>query len=115
MTDQIVQPVEIELPADESADAVGSYRIYWYGKGMKKTRPEAIRFIANEGAGRQLADVPSDTWRTSLATYIDGPTWIGSWKGDNYNGANVVLHPNGSIGTVEDGEQELPFFISYIG
>ncbi|GAA3466050.1 hypothetical protein [Nonomuraea roseola] len=114
MTEQLVQiPISL-ADAEDEATAQGTYRLYWYGKGHKKTRNDAYAFAASRGEGHQLADIPSDSWRTSAATYLDGPAWIFSWRGDSYGEGNVVLHPNGTIGTVEDGNQQLPFLISYI-
>ncbi|MFI6801665.1 hypothetical protein [Streptosporangium canum] len=116
MTEQLTQiPITVDAEYADDAAAAGTYRLYWYGKGLKKTREEARAFAASRGEGHQLADLPSDVWRTSAATYLDGPAWIYSWKGDNYGDGNVVLHPNGSIGTLEDGAQPLPFLISYVG
>ncbi|MFD1931285.1 MULTISPECIES: hypothetical protein [Nonomuraea] len=112
MTEQLTQIPILATGAEETAQ--GTYRLYWYGKSYKKTRNEAHAFAASRGEGHQLADIPSDTWRTSAAKYLDGPAWIYSWRGDSYGEGNVVLHPNGSIGTMEDGNQQLPFLISYI-
>ncbi|MEV7009819.1 hypothetical protein [Streptosporangium sp. NPDC051022] len=110
MTEQLVR---IPISADGAKRAKDGYHLYWYGKDFKKTRNEARAFAAAQGEGHQLADIPNETWRDSAAKYLDGPAWIYSWKGDNYGNGNVVLHPNGSIGTVEDGNQKLPFLISY--
>ncbi|MEU0518468.1 hypothetical protein [Streptosporangium sp. NPDC006007] len=115
MTEQLVRiPIVAAGSADAATLAEGTYHLYWYGKDYKKTRNEARAFATAQGEGRQLADIPSDVWRTSAATYLDGPAWIYSWKGDHYGEDNVVLHPNGSIGTMEDGDRKLPFLISYI-
>ncbi len=116
MTEQLVQiPISLEGAEPGAAASVkGQYHLYWYGKDFKKTREEAIAFIDSRGNGHQLADIPSEVWRDSAAKYLDGPAWIYSWKGDNYNDGNVVLHPNATIGVLEDGNQRLPFLISYI-
>ncbi|MGV9777489.1 hypothetical protein [Streptosporangium sp. NPDC003464] len=115
MTEQLTQiPISVDGSEEDGALATGTYHLYWYGKGLKKTREEARVFAAAQGEGRQLADIPSDVWRTSAAKYLDGPTWIYSWRGDHYGDDNVVLHPSGAIGTVEDGSQRLPFLISYV-
>ncbi|MBB2914306.1 hypothetical protein FHS43_005618 [Streptosporangium becharense] len=117
MTQQLT---EITISAADAGteyetEAEPGYRLYWFGKDVKKTREEARAFAAAQGQGHRLADIPSEIWRDSAATYLDGPTWIASWRGDDYDDANVVLHPNGAITTVEDGNQQLPFLISYIG
>ncbi|MEV8633996.1 hypothetical protein AB0395_20285 [Streptosporangium sp. NPDC051023] len=105
MTEQLVQ-----IPIIDD----GAYHLYWYGKDFKKTREDARAFAMAQGEGRQLADIPSEKVRDAAAAYLDGPVWIYSWKGDNYNNGNVVLHPNGSIGVVENANQRLPFLISYV-
>ncbi|MEW1841210.1 hypothetical protein AB0392_24980 [Nonomuraea angiospora] len=114
MTDQLIEIPNSATGADGEETAQGTYRLYWYGAGMKKTRDEAYSFAASRGDGHQLADIPNASWRDSAAKYLNGPAWIYSWRGDNYSEGNVVLHPNGSIGTLEDGNQPLPFLISYI-
>ncbi|GAA3116051.1 hypothetical protein [Streptosporangium carneum] len=116
MTEQLVQiPITVDgAKADTAGRTKGTYHLYWYGKDFKKTREEARVFAASQGKGHQLADIPSEVWRDSAAKYLDGPAWIYSWKGDDYDNGNVVLHPNGKIGVVEDGNQRLPFLISYV-
>jgi hypothetical protein len=117
MTESII---EIKLSSDlsESDDNLDlksesdDNRFYWYGEGVKKTRTQAIEKATSNG--HHLARVPTDSWRTAIASYLKNePAWIGAWKGDDYGGGPLVLHPNGEIGLVESGDRTLPFIIGY--
>lgn len=85
-----------------------SYGMY----NIKKTRAEAIRGL--KGTKYDLADIPNDAIKASLAGILSGETaWIEAWQGNNYDHGNVVLHKNGTIGVVEDGNQKLSYAVQW--
>ena len=70
--------------------------VYLYGPN-KRSRCEAIK-ACKALSGGHLASIPSADLLQYLAKYVKrGPAFVGSWEGNDYQGASISLYPGAAI------------------
>jgi hypothetical protein len=90
----------------------------------RATRDEAIQHCKdlNEGTNNKynysLANIPNDAWKNLVTEILRDDCnaemcWIYAWQGNTYSPhpPYPVLHANGTITTVDNPDQKLPFAI----